>query len=88
MTKNLKMTISSPARGAGENAYDAEGGYHAVFSAGNVSIAFLNHYDGEELTVYKDCPVELDGVGCPNCDDPAETLLFALAADLGYTLVK
>lgn len=39
-----------------------------------------------QFGAYEDCPVRLDGDDCPKCETVAETLLFALAADLGYII--
>lgn len=74
-------------------AYD---GHHCQLQIGNVSIAFDGRnnwkaqegYDGIviEFGSLKDDPVRLDGVSCPPGDTVAETILLALAADLGYTV--
>jgi hypothetical protein len=65
---------------------------------GNVSIAFdyRNGYDGDadypgivlELAEYRDDPVRLNGTSFKDCADPAERVLRALAADLGYRIER
>ena len=72
------------------------GNHRANLHVGNVSLAFdgRNNWDGRfdvdreviELSEYHDDPVRLGSVSCPGGDSVAETLLFALAADLGYTV--
>lgn len=86
--------------GTGFDVRTAYSGHHANLVIGNVSIAFdgRNEWRGDEdssatgvvmqFAEYHDSPVRLDNVDCPRCDDVAETILFALAADLGYTLSK
>ena len=89
------------ARSDGSGYYiRREGEHRASLLIGNVSLAFdgRNNFVGQgtfnfdreriELSEYGDCPVRLDGVDCPKCADAAETLLFALAADLGYTVSR
>jgi hypothetical protein len=76
-----------------------EGEHRAILAVGNVCVAFdgrnnwagTEGYSGEviELAEYKDCPVRLGSVDCPKVGrDPAEILLCALAADLGYTVTR
>ncbi len=85
----------------GGTGYDVQriGEHHAVFTVGNVSVAFDGRnnwrgdaeYEGEviELSEYKDCPVRLGTVDYPKVGrDPAEILLCVLAADLGYTVTR
>jgi len=72
------------------------GEHCASLTIGNVSLAFdgRNNWDGRfdvdreviELMEYSDDPVRLNNVSCPGGDSIAEKLLFALAADLGYTV--
>jgi len=75
------------------------GGHHAHLQIGNVSIAFDarnvfdrpadESYDGFcfEFGTYWDDPVRLNNVSC-NGDDIGETVMRALAADLGFTVSK
>jgi hypothetical protein len=70
------------------------GEHRATLQIGNVSLAFDGHNNwdsredcrGEviELMEHHDYPVRLRGGGVARCDSVAESLLYALAADLGY----
>ena len=82
------------------SGYDVrtKGEHHACLFIGNVSLAF----DGRdnfvpnpdlnldrkriELSEYRDCPVRLNGVDFNGGHNPAESLLFALAADIGFSV--
>lgn len=75
-----------------------EGTNYATFSVGNVTVAFSgpNNWDGRpdsadeviELSENTHCPVKVGDVLWPACDDPAVTLLRALASDLGYSISR
>ena len=77
-----------------------EGEHRASLHVGNVSLAFdgRNNFVGQgcfnfdreriELSEYKDCPVRLNRVDFGGNDDPAESLLRALAADLGFSVAR
>jgi hypothetical protein len=89
-----KPTVSPLSDGIG--CVVSYGGEHrAVFTIGNVSVAFdeeLGHINGcpgsISFTEYADDPVHINGTSVRDVSDPAEKLLYALAADLGYTLRK
>ncbi len=86
--------------GFGYELFMGINGHHVQLQIGDVSVAFdgRNNWQGHEDGSYSnavmqfselhDCPIRLDNEDCPPCDDTAETLLFALAANLGYTLSK
>jgi hypothetical protein len=75
-----------------------EGEHRASLHVGNVSLAFdgRNNFVGDpdlnldreriELSEYRDCPVRLGRVDFNGGRNPAESLLFALAADLGFSV--
>jgi hypothetical protein len=101
LTVELAAPVRRPhSDGTGYDVRNAYNGHHLHLEIGNVSIAFddrdvwLCPADGShdrpvlQFGEYTDDPVRLDGTSCPRCKDTAETLLFALAADLGYTLSK
>ncbi len=70
-------------------------GHHVQLQIGSVSIYFddCNNYEGNVNGVVMEfsesfyCPVRLNGDECPK-GDVAEIIMFAIAADLGYTLSK
>jgi len=73
--------------------------YNVYATFGNVSVAFdqrnyARHDDAEDCGVslefgaYDDDPVRLNDERVDDGDSPAEKLLFALAADLGYDLIS
>lgn len=80
------------------SGYDVrrEGEHRANLRIGNVSLAFdgrnnfvshdVYNFDREriELSEYRDCPVRLNCVDFNSGSNPAESLLLALAADLGF----
>ncbi len=101
LTVQLAASVRRPhSDGTGHDIRNAYNGHTLHLQIGNVSIAF----DGRDVWLCPDdgsyhapvlqfsedtnCPVRLDGYDCPKCDDVAETIMFALAADLGYTLTK
>lgn len=92
--------LSNDGDGSGFTVCMPYDGHNARLTIGNVSIAFdgrngwkrpdNDSYDGfcMEFAEYRDDPVRLGGDSCPSCDDVAETIMYALAADLGYTVSK
>lgn len=101
LTIQLAAPIVEPKPdGSGYEILTAYDGHNIQLQIGNVSIAFDGRNEFKaigdeaycdpimEFSGYHDCPVRLDGDDCPKCDDVAETILFALAADLGYTVSK
>ena len=101
LTVQLAAPVRRPhSDGTGYDIRNAYNGHHVQLQIGNVSIAFddrdvwLCPDDGSyaspvlQFSENTDCPVRFDGDDCPKCDDVAETIMFALAADLGYTVSK
>ena len=100
---NLLIELAKPVLVAKSDGigYDVrrEGEHRAVLTIGNVSLAFDGHnnfvavpdanLDREviELFDYADDPVRLGYASYNGGDSPAESLLFALAADLGYDVL-
>jgi hypothetical protein len=99
---DLQITLAKPVLlpktdGTGYD-FCRVGEHHAVLKIGNVSLAFdgRNNWDerddctGEviELMEYHDDPVRLDNEAVRGGEGPAEKLLFALAADLGYCVSR
>lgn len=101
LTVQLADPVRRPhSDGTGYDIRNAYNGHNIGLKIGNVSIAFDDRDVWEcpdddgvcspvlQFSEYRDCPVQLDGVDCPKCDNVAETIMFALAADLGYTVSK
>jgi hypothetical protein len=100
LTIQLANAVLLPLPDGSGYTVDRVGEHCAWLAVGDVTVAFdgRNNWHGDpdmdlraeiiELSEYKDDPVRLDDVSCPKCDDPAETLLFALAANLGYTVSR
>ena len=101
LTVQLADPIRRPhGDGTGYDVRNAYNGHNIGLKIGNVSIAFdgrdvWSALEGEtchdtvmQFAEYRDDPVRLDGVSRSKCHDVAETILRALAADLGYTVSK
>ena len=101
LTVDLANPVRRPhSDGTGYDIRNAYNGHNLQLQIGNVSIAFDGRDvwmcpDGEsygspilQFSEYRDDPVQLDGVSRSKCPDVAETILRALAADLGYTVSK
>ena len=93
--------ITARKDGSGYDVSAPYSGHNIQLQIGNVSLAFDDRnvwrasrddvdYPGivMEFMEYADCPVRLDGDDCPKCTSAAETLLFALAADMGFTVSR
>ena len=85
--------------GTGYDIRNSCSGHRVQLQIGNVSIAFNDRNEfkaiGDEtypepvmqFAEYTDYPVRLGGIDCQR-GNVAETLMFALAADLGYYVSK
>lgn len=101
LTVSLATPIRRPnSDGTGYSIRNAYCGHGLQLQIGNVSIAFDGRdvwecADGDtygnpilQFSEYTDCPIRLGNDDCPKCADSSEALLFALAADLGYSIRK
>ena len=92
-----KVVMNDRRDGSGFTLGPAYGGHHGHLAIGNVSIAFDDRNDYREkdvsgicvqLSELRDDPVRLNNISVHDIYDPADKLLFALAADRGYRLEK
>ena len=98
MQPRLEMRIKKD--GSGFEFRTAYKDHHGHLQIGNVSVAFDDRNDWcnrescsrdticVELFELADDPVQLNGTSVTDISDPADKLLFALAADRGYRLEK
>lgn len=96
-TVQFGLEMRSKSDGSGYTVYPSRGA-HVHLQVGNVSVAFddrnIFHADGDysgivvQVGPLTDDPVRLNGESVTVGDSPAEKLLRALAADLGYRISR
>jgi hypothetical protein len=99
LTMRHKMELRDKMDGTGYEFVVGYNDHKGHLQIGNVSVAFDDRnnfrcgddeYSGAVAQVEenRDDPVRLNGQSVPKLRDPAEMLMRALAADLGFTVTK
>lgn len=95
-----KPTLHPMPDGRGFTVHTAYDGHDAVLKIGHVSVAFdgrnifdpgndpFNRGDVYQFGEYVSDPVRLCGISCPKHENVGESILRALAADLGFSVSK
>lgn len=100
LTMQPKLNLQARHDGTGFVLETAYAGHSGHLKIGNVSVAFDDRNDHRpdtagrvdgvcvQLSELHDDPVRVNNTSVHDVSDPAEKLLLALAADLGYSVEK